>query len=54
MAAAPGAWDWAAAHVPSPLTDELEAAQALKKVRVSSRTRTRGGGGGGGGGREEA
>jgi hypothetical protein len=34
MAAAPAAWNWAAADVPSPLTDELEAAQASKKVRA--------------------
>lgn len=34
MAAAPEQWDWAAAGVPSPLTDELEATQQEKQVRA--------------------
>jgi hypothetical protein len=33
MAQAPDAWDYAATDIPSPLTDELEAAQQSKKVR---------------------
>ncbi|KAI8473581.1 MAG: hypothetical protein J3K34DRAFT_177346 [Monoraphidium minutum] len=37
MAAAPDAWDWAAARVPSALTDELEAAQAVKKAEKRAR-----------------
>lgn len=32
MAQAPDAWDYAASDIPSPLTDELEAAQQSKKV----------------------
>lgn len=34
MAAAPDRWDWGAAEVPSALTEDLEAAQAAKKVRL--------------------
>jgi len=33
MAQHPSKWDWHAASVPSPLTDELEAAQLAKQVR---------------------
>ena len=32
MAKHPDKWDWAAADVPSPLTDEMEAHQEAKKV----------------------
>jgi hypothetical protein len=34
MAQYPDKWDWHAASVPSPLTDELEAAQIAKQVRA--------------------
>lgn len=33
MAAEPDAWDYSEAGIPSALTEELEAAQAAKKVR---------------------
>jgi hypothetical protein len=32
MAQAPDAWDYSSSDIPSPLTDELEAAQLSKKV----------------------
>lgn len=35
MAQHPSKWDWHAASVPSPLTDELEAAQLAKQVDAS-------------------
>lgn len=33
MSAHPDRWDWRAAHVPSALTEEMEAAQAAKQVK---------------------
>jgi hypothetical protein len=34
MAQAPDAWDYSLSDIPSPLTDEMEAAQLSKKVRA--------------------
>lgn len=34
MAVAPDAWDYSASDIPSPITDEMEAAQQSKKVRT--------------------
>ena len=34
MAAEPDKWDYAAAGIPSALTDDMEASQAAKKVRL--------------------
>jgi len=38
MAAAPQAWDYSTSDIPSPLTDEMEAAQQSKKVRLATYT----------------
>ncbi|WIA19081.1 hypothetical protein OEZ85_003734 [Tetradesmus obliquus] len=41
MAAEPDAWDYAAADVPSPLTDEMESAQQSKKAEKKARQKAK-------------
>lgn len=37
MAANPNKWDWLAANVPSPLTEEMEASQAAKQAEKDAK-----------------